>query len=195
MHIKPKFPLVKKMKIDIYNMEKRYDVVYTDPPWQQSKSIRKCRPNQKKNLDYKTCSLEEIKELHTQAFKNTSEKHNVFMWTIDKYLHESEQMMKELGYELHARFIWDKQNGIAPAFTVRFSHEYLLWFYKKGCMLKPTQETRGKYTTVLREPSTKHSKKPVCAYEMIEDMFPNANKLEMFARDYRDGWDCWGNEV
>ena len=42
------------------------------------------------------------------------------MWTIDKYLHETEQMMKELGYELHARIIWDKENGIAPAFTVRF---------------------------------------------------------------------------
>ena len=39
-------------------------------------------------------------------------------------------MMKELGYELHARIIWDKMNGIAPAFTVRFSCKYLLWFYK-----------------------------------------------------------------
>ena len=30
---------------------------------------------------------------------------------------------------------------------------------------------------------------------MIENMFPNAIKLEMFARQTRDGWDCWGNEV
>lgn len=117
------------------------------------------------------------------------------MWTIDKYLHETEQMMKGLGYELHARMIWDKENGIAPAFTVRFSHEYLLWFYKKGNILMPCDDMRGKYTTVLREPSTKHSKKPVCAYEMLENMFPDATKLEMFARNARDGWDCWGNEV
>ena len=67
--------------------------------------------------------------------------------------------MKELGYDLHARFIWDKENGVAPAITVRFSHEYLLWFYKKGHLLMPIQETRGKYTTVLREASIKHSKK------------------------------------
>ena len=117
------------------------------------------------------------------------------MWTIDKYLHESEQMMKELGYELHARMIWDKENGIAPAFTVRFSHEYLLWFYKKGNILMTCEDMRGKYTTVLREASTKHSKKPVCAYEMIENMFPNSTRLEMFARQTRENWDCWGNEV
>lgn len=30
---------------------------------------------------------------------------------------------------------------------------------------------------------------------MIENMFPNTTKLEMFARDIREGWDCWGNEV
>lgn len=54
------------------------------------------------------------------------------MWTIDKYLIDTEKFMSELGFSVHARFIWDKGNGIAPAFTVRFSHEYLLWFYKKG---------------------------------------------------------------
>ena len=189
--------LVKQfLKIDIYNTDKKYDIIYTDPAWKQTKgNKRKCRPNQGKELDYQTCTLDEIKEIHRVATELCNEKHNIFMWTIDKYLHESEQMMKELGYELHARMIWDKENGIAPAFTVRFSHEYLLWFYKKGNILMPCEDMRGKYTTVLRESSTKHSKKPVCAYEMFENMFPNATKLEMFARNARDGWDCWGNEV
>lgn len=184
------------MKINIFETDRKYDVIYTDPAWKQTKgNTRKCRPNQGKELDYKTLDMEDIKLIHEQAIKLCNEKHNIFMWTIDKYLHETEQMMKELGYELHARMIWDKENGIAPAFTVRFSHEYLLWFYKKGNMLMPCTEMRGKYTTVLREQSTKHSKKPICAYEMIENMFPKAAKLEMFARNYREGWDCWGNEV
>ena len=120
---------------------------------------------------------------------------HLVMPQIDKYLFEAERMMKLLGYDLHARFIWDKENGVAPAFTVRFSHEYLLWFYKKGHMYMPVRNMRGKYTTVLREQSTKHSKKPLCAYEMIESMFPDARKIELFARNERDGWDCWGNEV
>lgn len=184
------------MYIDIANTDKKYSVIYTDPPWKQTKgNKRKCRPNQGKALDYETLSMEEIKEIHQQAITLCQGKHNIFMWTIDKYLHETEQMMKELGYELHARMIWDKENGVAPAFTVRFSHEYLLWFYRKGQILMPCEVMRGKYTTVLREQSTKHSKKPDCAYEMIENMFPDCRKLELFARNERDGWDCWGNEV
>lgn len=177
-------------------LNKNYDIIYTDPPWNQTKgNKRKCRPNQDKKLDYATLSLSQILDIHKFFCEKTSEKHNVFMWTIDKYLHQTEEMMKDLGYSLHARFIWDKENGVAPAFTVRFSHEYLLWFYKKGNILMPCKERRGKYTTVLREPSTVHSKKPICAYEMIEDMFPNTNKLELFARIERNGWDAWGNQV
>jgi len=186
----------KNMITDISNTSNKYDIIYTDPAWAQTKgNARKCRPKQGKELDYRTCSLNEISEIHRQVSELCNQKHNIFMWTIDKYLHQSEQMMKELGYELHARMIWDKENGIAPAFTVRFSHEYLLWFYRKGNILMPCDEQKGKYTTVLREPSTKHSKKPVCAYEMLEDMFPNAKRLEIFARNERTGWDCWGDEV
>lgn len=182
--------------VDILNIDNKYDIIYSDPPWQQTKGgLRKCRPKQSRTLDYPTLALEEIKEIHRQAFRLCNEYHNVFMWTIDKYLFSAEQMMNELGYTLHARMIWDKQNGIAPAFTVRFSHEYLLWFYPKGKMLKPCAEQRGRFTTVFSEPATKHSKKPLCAYQMIDSMFPEANKLELFARNEYGDWDCWGNEV
>lgn len=184
------------MIVDVFNTDKKYDIIYTDPAWNQTKGgLRKSRPNQTRQLDYRTCTLDEIKEIHTEVLKLCNPKHNIFMWTIDKFLFDAEHMMKELGYELHARFIWDKENGVAPAFTVRFSHEYLLWFYKKGNILMPCEESRGKYTTVLREPSTKHSKKPVCAYEMIEALFPDAQKLELFARNERKGWDSWGDEL
>ena len=173
-----------------------YGIIYSDPPWPQTKgNARKCRPNQGKALDYNTESVERCFELMDQFLGGVTEKHNVFLWTIDKFLHETEQHMAARGYKLHARFIWDKENGIAPAFTVRFTHEYLLWFYKPGRMLMPRKETRGKYKTVLREPSTQHSRKPLCAYEMLEDMFPNAKRIELFARSRRLGWDCWGDEV
>lgn len=183
--------------INIYDTKNKYAVIYSDPPWAQKKgNLRKCRPNQGKELDYNTMTLSDIVDLHKDFLSTHTEiLHNVFMWTIDKFLPQTEAFMRDLGYELHARMIWDKENGIAPAFTVRFSHEYLLWFYKKGKMLKPVEEMRGKYTTVIREPSTKHSKKPTAAYEMLENMFPHATKIELFARTTRDGWDCWGNEV
>ena len=54
---------------------------------------------------------------------------------------------------------------------------------------------RGKFTTVFREKSTKHSKKPLIAYEIIEKMFPNTEKIELFARNERENWDSFGDEI
>lgn len=175
---------------------KSYGIIYSDPPWEQTKgNARKCRPKQGKNLDYETMPVSDCIKAQIPFFNAAAENHCIFMWSIDKFLHDAEEEMKKIGYRLHARIIWDKTNGVAPAFTVRFSHEYLLWFYKPGKMLKPRKETRGKYTTIMREKSTIHSCKPICAYEMLEDMFPEAPKIELFARNCREGWDCWGNEI
>lgn len=186
------------MKVDIYTIENKYDIIYTDPPWQQGKGgKKKVRPNSSGGeLDYPTMNLQEIKMLHKGICeKLVSDKHNIFMWTINKYLVDAQMMMKELGYTLHARIVWDKTTGMAPAFTVRFQTEYLLWFYKKGNIIMPRKEARGKYPDIMRESVKRHSQKPECAYHMIEDMFPNTKKLELFARNCRDTWDYWGNEV
>ncbi len=175
---------------------KRYNVIYADPPWKQNKGgLRKERPNQTRALDYDTLSIDEIFTIQKKIRdNNTTENHVVFMWAIDKFLPEIEISMKGLGYRLHARIIWDKTNGVAPAFTIRYSHEYLLWFYTKKLM-PIAIEQRGKWTTVLREPATTHSKKPTIVYQFIESIYPSQLKLEMYARTLRSGWDAWGNQV
>lgn len=184
------------MYIDINNSNKKFDIIYTDPPWPINKTKRSARPKQKINLVYPTMLMTDIKSMHDRIIsKNAKEKHNVFMWCVESMLIQTEKMMKDLGYKLHIRFIWDKQNGIAPAFTVRFSHEYLLWFYKPGHIVRPNRDKQGKYTTVMREPSREHSKKPDAAYLMLEDMFAGCDMLELFARNTRDGWHSWGNEI
>ena len=116
----------KEMKIDIFNTKKKYDIIYTDPPWKQGKGGRKAvRPNSSGGkLDYPTMTIQEIKMLHKDVSSRlVNTKHNVFMWTIDKYLIDAQRMMEDLDYRLHARITWNKVTGVAPAFTVRFSSE------------------------------------------------------------------------
>lgn len=80
------------MKVDIFNTKTKYGIVHTDPPWEQTKgNKRKCRPNQGKGLDHQTLNMAEIKKIHKQIASLCEEKHNIFMWAIDKYLHETEQ--------------------------------------------------------------------------------------------------------
>jgi N6-adenosine-specific RNA methylase IME4 len=170
---------------------KKYSIVYADPPWKQTKGgLRNVRPNQGKTLDYPVLCLNDIKEIINNV--PTEKNHVLFLWTIDKYLHDAEFLFPE--YRLHARFVWDKENGIAPAFTIRYSHEYLLWLYKDN-FLPISKEQQGKYTTVMREKSTIHSRKPIIARKMIDDLYPTGERIELFARQRVGNWDCWGNEV
>lgn len=181
---------------DLENTERKYDLIYADPPWKQKKGGKKSvRPNSSgKELDYNTLSMNEIKEHLSKATGLCNDNCVLFLWTIDKYLFEAQKIAEELGFKLHARMIWNKVTGIPAAFTVRFGHEYLLYMYK-GKLIPVATEQRGKIHTVFTEQVTKHSKKPQLAYEIIEKLYPDTNKIELYARNTRDGWDCWGNEV
>lgn len=57
------------------------------------------------------------------------------------------------------------------------------------------KDERGKIHTVFTEQVKRHSQKPEISYEIIQRLFPETNKLEMYARYKRDGWDAWGNEI
>ena len=162
------------MIIDIFNTDKKYDLIYADPPWKQSKGGKKSvRKNSSgKPLDYPVCSLDEIREHLKVASELTSENSILFLWTIEKYLFEAERIAKELGYKLHARMIWNKVTGIPAAFTIRYGHEYLLYMYK-GKLTPVSHNERGKIHSVFTEKVKRHSQKPEIAYEIIERLYPN----------------------
>ena len=45
------------------------------------------------------------------------------------------------------------------------------------------------------ERTKKHSQKPNEFRQIIDFLYPTGNRIELFARQHADGWDCWGNEV
>lgn len=184
-----------KIFIDIHNTLNQYNLILADPPWKQSKGGKKSvRENSSgKPLDYKTMSLNEIKDILKTASNLTTENSILFLWTIDKYLFEAQEIAENLEYKLHARMIWNKVTGVPAAFTVRYGHEYLLYMYK-GKLTPIALGERGKIHTVFTEQVKRHSQKPIISYEIIEKLYPNLNKIELFARNTRDNWDCWGDD-
>lgn len=176
-------------------MMMRYQVFMIDPPWPKRKGgLRAVRPNQTRLLDYPTMTVADIFALLDQdIFPLATANHCVFLWCIDQFLAAGEQAMLSRGYKLHARLVWDKTNGVAPAFTVRYTHEYLLWFYRRRLpAIAPSQ--RGRFTTILRAKAREHSRKPDEAYQMISLLYPDVSRLDVFSREARVGWDQWGND-
>ena len=145
-------------------------------------------------LDYPVISMDEIRGILSKAGFLADENRILFLWAIDKYLFQTESIAERLGYKLHARMIWNKVTGIPAAFTIRYGHEYLLYMYH-GKLLPVAKNERGKIHSVFTEQVKKHSQKPEIAYKIIERLYPNVNRLELFARQKREGWDIWGNEV
>jgi N6-adenosine-specific RNA methylase IME4 len=44
-------------------------------------------------------------------------------------------------------------------------------------------------------PTREHSRKPDQLHADLEHMFPNMRRCELFARQQRACWDCWGDEL
>lgn len=174
----------------------KFEIFMIDPPWKiQKGGIRKVRPNQGRALDYDTMPVTAIFQLlDHEIFSHAAKNHCVFLWTIEHYLIESEKSMLARGYKRHCRFIWDKTNGIAPCFTVRYIHEYLVWYYK-STLLPVAKEWRGKYKTIFTEKAREHSRKPDFAYAMIESLYPGQARIDVFSREKRAGWVQYGDQT
>jgi N6-adenosine-specific RNA methylase IME4 len=172
-----------------------YDVAMIDPPWPKKKAApKKARPQKGRELDYRTLSLGEIERLLAlDIWPCLATPASVFLWTIDEFLVPAEAMMERAGFRRHARLIWDKQNGVPAAFSVRYCHEYLLWYYRPKFM-PVANDQRGRVSTVMREASREHSRKPDLAYQIIEKWFPAARRWDVFSRQPRDGWDQYGDQ-
>jgi N6-adenosine-specific RNA methylase IME4 len=175
--------------------DNKYDVLVIDPPWPKRKGGKRIvRPNQTRSLDYETMSVAAIfKLIDSKILPHAANTHTLFLWEIDQFLIEAEQNMIARGYKRHARLIWDKKNGVAPAFSIRYSHEYVVWWYKPR-FTQVAKAYQGKKTTVFQGPPREHSRKPDEFYSMVNRWFPEATKVDIFSREYREGWDQWGDE-
>jgi N6-adenosine-specific RNA methylase IME4 len=76
-------------------------------------------------------------------------------------------------------------------YWLRNQHELLIGV--RGDVPPPAPQ--DKFSSVVEAPRTKQSVKPDAVAQMIENMFPTLQRLEMFARTTRPGWDVWGNEA
>ena len=171
-------------------MAKQYQIIVVDPPWQVKKLTHKKRPNQT-TMDYPMMSVEQISNLaiDTLADKTCW----CFLWTTQKYLFESKPILERWGFHHLLTMVWEKTYGRSagmPLFGFRYNAEFILVGYKTKPELWPKRKL---IPAVFAADNIRHSQKPDRFYEMIEPL--GENRIDIFARRQRQGWDVWGNEV
>ena len=177
-------------------VNKKYNIIYADPPWDVNKILRKSRPNQKE-LDYSTMTTEAIKQLPIKEI--TEENCVCFIWTTQSYLPKTFEILEAWGFRYQRTIVWDKMNGLC-LFGFHNRTEFLLFGYKGKLDMYPNRKA---IPTIYQISSSnaKHSQKPNQIRKDIEIF--GKNRLELFARsrvgmfpDYEyEGWDVYGNEV
>ena len=187
------------MKVDIFNSNKKYNIIYADPPWNfNSKELQKYKWKRFRPLEevYQTEKTSDMKEWNIKRI--TEKDCAIFMWTTDSHIKEAIELMESWGFRyVSVAFIWSKtsKNGnlLWNLGAWAMKNCELCLFGTKGRMLKYKKSNSIKQLFCAER--TVHSKKPDCVYGFIEELFGEVSKIELFARQSHSGWDCWGLEA
>ena len=176
--------------IDIYNTDKKYNIIYADPAWQYWESGNKNQSNH-----YKTMTLEEICNL---PIKNIADENCIlFLWVTFPILQDCFKVIESWGFKYSTcGFNWVKRN--------KKSDNY---FFGCGSWTRANSElcliaTKGKIerldnaiSQIVDSRIEEHSKKPEIIYTLIEKLVGKLPRIELFARNTFINWDYWGNEL
>lgn len=164
-----------------------YPVVLADPPWRYEHSETASREIEN---HYPTMSLDEICALPVAEV--CTDDAILFMWATSPKLAESIRVIESWGFTYRTCAVWVKDK-IGMGYYFRQQHELLL-VAARGSPPKPAPADR--VSSIIEAARGKHSEKPTAVYEIIERMYPELSRVELFARGpQRAGWSAWGNEL
>lgn len=170
----------------------KYDVIVMDPPWKYG-SMQQL--NKHVHEHYLTQSMKTMMAWPIQKMcKPTT---MLYMWTTGPKMMDAKRLFDAWGFEYKTvAFVWDKER-ILPGRYSMSQHEYVLVAYNRGQgktkMPKPINYQQWQ---LIREKRGAHSAKPETLQDRIELQWgPDVSYCEVFARRFRKGWDCIGNEI
>ena len=113
----------------------------------------------------------------------------LWLWTTNAHLlNDAPRVLKAWGFEHKTTLVWVK-NRMGVGDWLRGKSELCL-FAVRG---KPKVKSKD-VSTVLEAAIREHSRKPDAFYELVTSHCPGT-KVELFARQRRPGWACWGAET
>jgi N6-adenosine-specific RNA methylase IME4 len=167
----------------------KFGVIYADPPWKFEVYSEDIGQGRTAEAHYSTMAVEDIARIPVASF--AADDCALFMWATASTLPEAFSLLNAWGFSYKTHCVWAKDK-IGLGFWFRNQHELLI-VATKGAVPAPAHGTQ--WSSLIEEPRERHSEKPEAFYQLIETYFPNLPKIELFARNRRDGWECWGFEA
>jgi N6-adenosine-specific RNA methylase IME4 len=170
----------------------RYGVILADPPW--SFRLYSDKGDAKSPQAHYSCmSIEDMQAMPVNHL--AAPDCALLMWATAPMIREALALMQAWGFSYKTMGAWAKQSstGSRWAFGTGYCFRSAAEFFLLGTRGRPRLQSRSTRNLIVA-PVREHSRKPDDLHRMAEAMYPGPY-LELFARERRPGWDCWGNEV
>lgn len=186
----------------------KFESILADPPWPYNSpraivgnAGRGAQDGKAKQIiqtdvlaHYNTMSLDEIMLLPVKDI--VADNAHLYLWTTNSFIVEAHEVAKSWGFIPKTILTWVKVHkkdyaraSMKTGWWYRSATEHILFAVRGKLRL------RGEASpTAFLLPRLPHSVKPDFFYELIEKQSP-APRLELFARNRRDGWDAWGDQI
>lgn len=178
-----------------------YDVALVDPPWTYTGQQDKWGAAAK---FYSTMSDDQLVQF-TLPVEALGPRGVVFLWATAPRLDAAVALLDAWGLAFRGvPFVWVKTRksepqtpvgaqGVRPS-IVKPTCEFVL-AGSRVARGRPLPVNDESVRQVVLAPKTTHSTKPVDVHERIEALYPDARRIEYFARARRPGWDAWGADI
>jgi len=168
--------------------QKKYGVIYADPEW-KFETFSENGMDRSADNHYPTSVTDDI--CQRPVWEIAAEDSVLFLWATVPMIKDAFKVMDAWGFTYKSQAIWVKDR-IGTGYWFRNKHEILL-VGTKGKI--PAPAMGDQFNSIIEAPLGAHSEKPKVFHEMIEAYFPTLPKIELNARDAREGWDIWGYEA
>lgn len=169
-----------------------YGALLVDPPWRFA-NYSEGGETKNPSAHYQCMSLKDIAALPVAHL--AAPDCALFMWATAPLLPEAVELLRAWGFTFKSAAAWAKQSstGQAWAFGTGYVFRSAAEFVLVGTIGKPKVRSRSVRNLIVA-PVREHSRKPEGQYTMVESLYAGPY-AEIFSRNRRDGWDCWGDEA
>ncbi|AVH68183.1 MT-A70 family methyltransferase [Nostoc sp. 'Peltigera membranacea cyanobiont' N6] len=178
-------------------LQGHYQCIVIDPPWFYR--LRSKDKTHRNRIPYQPMQTEEILALPIPELCG-SNGCILWLWFTNNHMVEAAQCLQTWGFELKTILTWEKvtkdgtKTHLGVGHWLRNSTEHCA-LAVRGNVKAFSGRTLTNESTILHSPRREHSRKPENFYQLVDKLCPDITKLEMFARESRVGWDCWGDQA